>query len=323
MSLHPETVRRQHALLTTALGPLATLLEEPDVVEVLINPDGTVWVERQGTALLPTGEVWSDTRTEALILTVAGVNGQVCTASQPSLSAVLPGSGARFQGFIPPATPAPSCILRRPASRVYALEEYVERQVMTDWQAEALRQAIVQKRNVVIAGQTGCGKTTLLSTLVALMADERLVTLEDTAEMQCPTHTRLALYATPGRPMALLLQEALRTRPDRIILGECRGVEAVDLLDSWGTGHPGGITTIHAGSPQEALTRLEACVRQVSPSHPQPLPLAVARPLIAQTVHLLVCLVRTPTGRRVHALARVHGLKGDDYALSLLEKGCV
>ena len=319
MPAHPETVQRQQALLATALGPLGALLGEPDVVEVLINPDGHVFVERQGTPLQPTGEVWTPARTEALILTVAGVGGQVCTASQPSLSAVLPGSGARFQGFVPPATPAPSCILRRPASRVYGLDEYVAQGIMTAGQAETVRQAVAQKANVVIAGQTGCGKTTLLSTLVGLMADERLVTLEDTAEIQCPAHNRLALYATPGRPMALLLQEALRTRPDRIILGECRGVEAVDLLDSWGTGHPGGVTTIHAGAPQEALTRLEACVRQVSPSHPQPLPLAVARPLIAQTVQLLVCLSRTSHGRRVHALARVNGLQGDDYDLTLLE----
>src|SRR5262249_50082986 len=140
MTSHHATQCRQQALLTTALGALGALLNEPDVVEVLINPDGQVWCERQGAPLVQTGHVFSIAQVEALSCTVAGVNGLACTTAHPSVSAVLPGSGARFQGMIPPATAAPSCVIRRPAARIYTLDEYVQDGVMQDWHAATLRE---------------------------------------------------------------------------------------------------------------------------------------------------------------------------------------
>jgi type IV secretion system protein VirB11 len=297
---------------------MQALLDDPETVEVIVNPDGQVWHERQGTPLQATGTRLSADQVAQLIYTVAGLQGAVCTAEHPSVSAILPGSRVRFQGLIPPATPAPSCVMRRPAHQRYTLTDYVGQGVMTSWQATVIEEAVAAKQNMLLAGQTGSGKTTLLATLLALVQEERLVTIEDTAELPQVTERCHALYTSATRPMATLLRDSLRLRPDRIIVGEVRGVEAVDLLDAWQTGHPGGIATIHAGTPDEALRRLESCVRQVSPSHPQPLPLEVAQPLIAQTVHLLVCLSRTPTGRRVSALARVHGLQGTDYHLERL-----
>lgn len=315
-----QTQQRYTALLATALGPMQALLDDPETLEVLVNPDGQVWHERQGTALMATGTRLTAEQIAQLIYTVAGLQGEVCTAEHPSVSAILPGSRVRFQGMIPPATPAPSCVMRRPASQRYPLAQYVADGIMERWQAAILEDAVTTKHNILLAGQTGSGKTTLLATLLALMPDDRIVSIEDTAELPQVTDRCHALYTSATRPMATLLRDSLRLRPDRIIVGEVRGVEAVDLLDAWQTGHPGGIATIHAGTPEEALRRLESCVRQVSPSHPQPLPLEVARPLIAQTVQLLVCLTRTPTGRRVSALARMHGLQGTDYHLERLKE---
>jgi hypothetical protein len=158
------------------------------------------------------------------------------------------------------------------------------------------------------------GKTTLANTCLSLMAGERIVSIEDTRELCATSPLWTPMYTSEGVPMATLLKRALRKRPDRLIVGEVRGVEGVDLLDAWGTGH-NGLTTVHASTPETTLTRLEACVRGVSPSHPTPMPLEVARPLIASNVHLIVCLTRTPAGRQVSAVARVRGVSGDTYTL--------
>ena len=318
MTRSPQTQERYTTLLATALGPMQALLDDPATVEVIVNPTGEVWHERQGTPLLATGICLSADQVAQLIYTVAGLQGEVCTAEHPSVSAILPGSRVRFQGLLPPATPAPSCVMRRPAHQLYPLAQYVTDGIMEAWQATVLQEAVATKQNILLAGQTGSGKTTLLATLLGLMPEERLLTIEDTAELPQGTDRCQALYTSATRPMATVLRDSLRLRPDRLIVGEVRGVEAVDLLDAWTTGHPGGLATIHAGTPEEALRRLESCVRQVSPSHPQPLPLEVARPLIATTIQVLVCLHRTATGRRVSALARVHGLRGMEYHLERL-----
>ena len=233
---------------------------------------------------------------------------------------MLPGTRVRFQGHIPPAARAPQCTMRRLPDKVYSMTEQIAAGVVTPEQVAVIQAAIANHDNIILAGKTGSGKTTFQTSLLTCMARERLVTIEDTAEMLEAVENWYPLYTSANQPMNMKLQEALRDRPDRIIVGEVRGVEAVDLLDSWNTGHPGGIATVHASTPREALARLEDCMRQVSPSHPTPLPLEVSRPKIASTVNLVVCLTRTTTGRCVSALARVCGLEGNEYHLeSLME----
>ena len=294
---------RHLAMLETAFGPvILAAIRAADTVEITVNPDGKLWVEKEGGYR----EVVADlarAHCDRIIRLVASHVGSECAAHAPIVSAELPGGGERFEGLLPPTVSAPCFSIRKPASRVFALNEYVEAGTISPMQELILSHAIESRENIVIAGGTGSGKTTFANALLQEISkkSERLVLIEDTRELQCAAEDHAALRTIPSIvSMRDLVRSALRLRPDRIIIGEVRGAEALDLLKAWNTGHPGGVTTLHANSADAALVRLEQlCGEAVS---------SVPRSLIVEAVDLIVFLKRTPDGRKVTELKRVTGL---------------
>lgn len=246
-------------MLRTAMGPLiAAALDDPDVVEVMLNPDGVLWLDRlsAGRSRLGTLAVGDG---ERIIRLVAAHVGAEVHRGRPLLSAELPETGERFEGVLPPVVAGPTFALRKRAAGVIPLQQYVADGILSAAQAEYLRVAVRERQNILVAGGTSSGKTTLANALLAEVAGsgDRVLVLEDTVELQCPALDHVALRTKPGVVcMADLVRSTLRLRPDRVVVGEVRGGEALDLVKAWGTGHPGGIATIHAGSAQGALLRL-------------------------------------------------------------------
>ena len=239
----PSVAARQVRMLRTAMGAvIAAALEDRDVVEVLLNPDGSLWVDTLSQGRKPTGLSLSAPDAERIIrLVAAHVRVEVHSGS-PIVSAELPESGERFEGLIPPVVPAPTFAIRKRASLVFTLDRYVDDRILTAAQAALLRQAVRDRLNIVIAGGTSTGKTTLANALLDEVArtGDRVLILEDTRELQCLADDQVALRTKPGvASMAELVRSTLRLRPDRIVVGEVRGPEALDLLKAWCTGHPG------------------------------------------------------------------------------------
>lgn len=319
MSPHPEALpsvaARTIRMLRTAMGPaIARLLDESDVAEVMLNPDGRLWVDRLGGGVTDTGCRLSPADGARIVQLVAHHVGAEVHAASPRVSAELPETGERFEGLLPPLVLGPTFSIRKPAVAVFALDDYVAKGIMSAAEAVALRQAVVERRNILIAGGTSTGKTTLANALLKEMVDsgDRIVLIEDTRELQCEAPNVVALRTKDGvASLADLVRSSLRLRPDRIPIGEVRGREALELLKAWGTGHPGGIGTIHAGSAIGALRRLEQLIQEAV--------VTVPRPLIAETIDLLVVLIGRGAQRRVRGIWRVDGLSGDgDYVVEPL-----
>ena len=313
LSLRAEAISRGARMLRTALGPaIATWLEDPAVVEVMLNPDGHLWVDRLTEGLADTGERLSAADGERIVRLVAHHVGAEVHPASPRVSAELPETGERFEGLIPPVVAAPAFAIRKPAVAVFTLDDYVAAAIITRRQAEFLRNAVAQRRNVLVAGGTSTGKTTLVNALLAEVAktSDRVVLIEDTRELQCRARNLVALRTKDGvASLSDLVRSSLRLRPDRIPIGEVRGAEALDLLKAWGTGHPGGIGTIHAGSALGALRRLEQLVQEAV--------VTVPRALIAETINVIAVLAGRGCERRLIELARVEGLgPTGDYVLA-------
>jgi type IV secretion system protein VirB11 len=300
-------------MLRTALGAsIARLLEDPSVVEVMLNPDGRIWVDRLSQGLADTGERLSTADGERIVRLVAHHVGAEVHARNPRVSAELPETGERFEGLLPPVVAAPAFAIRKPAVAVFTLGDYVTAGIMTDHQADLLRGAVTARANILVAGGTSTGKTTLTNALLAEVAQtsDRVVIIEDTRELQCAAPNLVALRTKDGvATLSDLVRSSLRLRPDRIPVGEVRGAEALDLLKAWGTGHPGGVGTIHAGSAIGALRRLEQLIQEAV--------ITVPRALIAETIDLVAVLAGRGSARRLVELARVDGLGADgDYRIT-------
>ena len=309
----PEAIARGARMLRTALGPaIARFLEEPAVVEVMLNPDGRIWVDRLSEGLADTGETMSAADGERIVRLVAHHVGAEVHARSPRVSAELPESGERFEGLLPPVVAAPAFAIRKPAVAVFTLADYVAAGIMTAEQAATLREAVVARANILVAGGTSTGKTTLTNALLAEVAKtaDRVVIIEDTRELQCAAPYLVAMRTKDGvATLSDLVRSSLRLRPDRIPIGEVRGAEALDLLKAWGTGHPGGIGTIHAGTCIGALRRLEQLIQEAV--------VTVPRALIAETIDLVAVLSGRGSARRLAELARVEGLGPDgDYRIT-------
>ena len=302
-------------MLRTALGPeIAAWLEDTSVIEVMLNPDGRLWIDRLGAGIADTGSGMSAADGERIIRLVAHHVGAEVHAKSPRVSAELPDTGERFEGLLPPVVAAPSFAIRKPAVAVFTLADYVAAGIMSGWQAEALIDAVATRKNILVAGGTSTGKTTLTNALLAEVAktDDRVVLIEDTRELQCGAPNLVSLRTKDGvATLSDLVRSALRLRPDRIPIGEVRGAEALDLLKAWGTGHPGGIGTIHAGSALGTLRRMEQLIQESV--------VTVPRALIAETINVIAVLVRDGTGRRLAELAQVTGLddRGDYLILPI------
>jgi type IV secretion system protein VirB11 len=292
--------------LRRELGPVVLrALSDPNVIEIILNPDGRIWVESHANGMSQTDGSMSPTQAENLIGTVAASLNAVANPQNPIVEGELPLTGSRFEGLLPPIAPSPCFVIRKRASTLYTLDDYVKDSIVSRAQAIALRDAISKRRNIVIAGGTGSGKTTLVNALIQEMVNlgdqaERFVIIEDTLELQCAARNALQLHTSDAADMTRLVRATMRLRPDRIIIGEVRGKEALALLKAWNTGHPGGVTTLHANSAFAALLRLLSLVEEAGvPAQPQ---------LIAEAVNLLAFMERTSiTGRRLTELVHVEG----------------
>ena len=310
-----ERSRRISEKLERELGTLVfACLSEPDVLDIILNPDGVLWVERLGEAPQRLGEM-PTYQAEALIATVASEMRTTVTAEAPILECELPLDGSRFSAVIPPVVSAPCFAIRRRARKILRLADYVAASIMTGPQAARLSHAIEARHNILIAGGTGSGKTTLANALLSHMAealpDDRLVIIEDTAEIQCTAPNAMIMRATSTVSLQRLVRATMRFSPKRIIVGEVRGGEALELIKAWNTGHPGGVATIHANGAREALARLEDLIREATP--------APMQRTVAAAVHVIAFIAKTARGRRVEELIRVHGIEGESYQTSLEE----
>lgn len=297
-------------MLRTALGPaIAGFLEDPSIVEVMLNPDGRLWIDRLSEGLSDTGERLSPADGERIVRLVAHHVGAEVHAGSPRVSAELPETGERFEGLLPPVVAAPAFAIRKPAVAIFTLTDYVAAEIMSAEQAEILRRAVADRHNILVAGGTSTGKTTLTNALLAEVSKtfDRIVLIEDTRELQCAAPNLVAMRTKDGvASLSDLVRSSLRLRPDRIPIGEVRGAEALDLLKAWGTGHPGGIGTIHAGTALGALRRLEQLIQEAV--------VTVPRTLIAETIDLVAVLSGRGATRRLAELACVDGLTPDgDY----------
>jgi len=308
---------RRRAMLRSAMGPaIGAALADPLLVEIMVNPDGALRLDRLGGGRTDTGHRFDPAQIERIVRLVASHAGGEVHATAPVVSAELPphgdGAGERFEGILPPVSKAPCFSIRKPATRLYTLTDYVADGIMSADAARILSLAVVERRNIVVAGGTSSGKTTLVNALLAEMAhlDERVILIEDTRELQSPASDTVALRTRAGSvSMADLVRSTLRLRPDRIVVGEVRGAEALDMLKAWNTGHSGGLTTVHANGAAAALIRLEQLVQEAVRTVP--------RALIAEAVDIVAFIAGRGRARRVEALLQVSGLDpGGGYAVT-------
>ncbi len=302
---HSRLVRK----LQDALGDqLCVALDDSTVVEIMLNPDGRLFIERLGHGVAEVG-VMAPAAAEVVIGSVAHALQSEADDERPIISGELPIGGHRFEGLLPPIVSGPAFTIRRRASRLIPLTDYVSSKVMTEAQASAIRSAIDARMNIVISGGTGSGKTTLANAIIAEIVlsapDDRMVILEDTAEIQCAAENAVCLHTSDTIDMARLLKSTMRLRPDRIIVGEVRDGAALTLLKAWNTGHPGGVTTIHSNTAMSALRRLEQLTAEASQ---QPM-----QEVIGEAVDLVVSIERTGKGRRVREVIHIEGYRNSHY----------
>src|SRR3569832_1417034 len=288
-AMQPLDLPRQRLLekLRRDLGAAGVeALDDRRVIEVMLNPDGALWVDVLGEGMRDTGQHIGRAQAENLLGTVAAALGMVVNASSPIVEGELPLDGSRFEGLMPPLVSAPVFAIRKKASEVYTLDEYVDSGVMRLDHIEAVRAAVAARKNILIAGGTGSGKTTLANAVLhdigRVWGDERMVLIEDTVELQCTVPNRGELRTAEAADLTRLLRATLRLRPDRIVVGEVHGASA-------------------------SLTRLAQLVQESG---------AVVSPQrIAEAVHLIVFIARTSLGRRVEEVAQVLGWDGREYVV--------
>ena len=324
-SPHLKTARWRRAVETRAqygeqypemigryLGPrILSAFADDDVTEIYANPqDGAVRFDTRSRGRVASGDQMDAHRIEMFLNAVATRLGLTLGTDHPSVEAELPAvpfRGSRLQGFLPPVTPAPAFSIRKPPSVVYSLDDYLAAGVVSEAQRAEFRRAVTEHENILIAGGTNTGKTTLANALLKeiteLFPTERIVILEDTVELQCAAPDHLALRTTPTVPLAQLVKSALRTSPTRIVVGEVRGSEALELLDAWATGHPGGVATVHASSAEGALRRLDRLAQRANVP-PQ-------CHLVAEAIHLIAVLEGSHAQRHVTDLVQVEGIDRD------------
>ncbi len=297
--------RRRDELLKRQLGPqLLAAIADPAITDIIVNEDGQAWFEAHGRGLFAAGFSLQESHRESLIGTVAAALGTVADADHPIVEGELPIERIRFEGLMPPVVKRPCFAMRKPAQVLYTLDDYVRDRIITHSQAEFFRESIDRCENILIGGGTGSVKTTLAGALINEMVarsdpNERYVIIEDTLEIQCRAQNVVQLHTAEAADLGRLVRTTMRLRPDRIIIGEVRGAEALALLKAWLTGHPGGVTTIHANNARAALTRLSSLVQEAGvPPQPE---------LIAETIHVIAFIMRTAAGRRVTELVRVEG----------------
>lgn len=290
-----ELSRRLNTKIFRELGTtICDAVEDPEVIEIMLNSDGRVWVDKIGKGMSHISEMTAPNAL-ALLGTIANSLDTVVTKHSPILEGELPTDGSRFEGLIPPVVAHPIFTIRKKALMIFTLDDYVEQGIMTDEQREQIHQSVKNKHNILVVGGTGSGKTTLTNAIIAEMVDvtpnDRLVIMEDTAEIQCKAENAVILRTSINVGMQQLLKATMRLRPDRIIVGEVRGAEALALLKAWNTGHPGGIATIHANSAKDGLVRLEQLIAEAN--------IQVNKNLIKNAVDVVIFIEKQKSERKI------------------------
>ena len=315
-----EQARRIGESLKRQLGQFCAYLSEPDVIELMLNPDGTVWTDRLGSGMAPVGTMEA-AAAETFIGTVASTLRSAVTRESPVLECELPVTapfdGSRFEALIPPVVASPVFAIRRKASSVFTLQDYVDDRIMTARQRTVIETAVAERKNILVVGGTTSGKTTFTNAVidqtVRASPEHRLAIIEDTSELQCAAKNAVLMRANGLVDMQRLLKATMRLRPDRIIVGEVRGGEALALLKAWNTGHPGGVCTVHANHARAGLQRIEQLIAETSQTP--------MRALVAEAVNVIVSIVKTnhPPGRRVDEVVAVTGFVNGDYEFNSME----
>jgi pilus assembly protein CpaF len=303
-----------------AYGPIEPLLHDESITEVMVNGPNQVWVERNGLLEETDIQFENDEHVRRIIDRIVSPLGRRCDESSPMVDARLP-DGSRVNAIIPPLSlVGPVLTVRKFARRPLTVQNLIEMGSFTAEVADFLSACVRGAANVLIAGGTGSGKTTLLNILSSFIPDrERIVTIEDAAELQLRQRHVIPLEARPANlegagaiPIRQLLINALRMRPDRIVVGECRGAEALDMLQAMNTGHDGSMTTLHANSPRDALSRIETMVLMAGTD----LPHRAIREQIASAIDIVVQQERMQDGsRRIVEISEVQGMEGDVIVL--------
>ncbi len=286
-----KTTKRHLDMLSTSLGEdIVALLNDDDIIEVMLNPDGKLWAESYTKGKYFTDIIFNAKQAANIIKLTAAYHQEIADYEHPEVACELPETRSRFQAWLPPVVAAPAFAIRKRAVRIFTLDNYVAAGSLTEEQADYLRAAIKERKNILVAGGTASGKTTFANALLHELKDskDRVIVLEDLPELQVAVADCVKLMSTSTISMRDLVKGVLRMRPDRIIVGEVRDSSALELLKAWNTGHPGGICTIHANSPEATISRLEDLVHEivsVVPAH-----------LIREAIDLVVFMRRDHEG---------------------------
>lgn len=308
-------------MLRSALGGILKHFDNPEVVEIYVNSDQYLWIELQGIGRVQTELKVNEEDVRKIIEMVATISNTIANADKPIIGAELPFYLYRFEGSLPPVTMKPSFNIRKPATKIFTLDEYVADGIISQTQKEIIIEAVKAKNNILIVGGTGSGKTTLTNAILDEISKtgDRIIILEDTRELVCSAKDYESFRTQDNVTMTDLLKTTMRRRPDRIVVGEVRDKAALDLLKAWNTGHPGGICTVHANSASGGLLRLEQLIQEAITS-PQQI-------LIGEAVSLIIYISRVTeeidgkvvAGRKVQEICRCNGYKHGEYELEYIE----
>ncbi len=296
-----ERIKRMNEKLLRELGPnVMAALSDDAVVEIMLNPDETLWEDRHGQGMRKIG-MMDKNKSMSLLGTVAGMLNVEINGDNPIVEGELPLDGSRFEGLIPPIVKSPVFTIRKKAHVVFTLDEYVLKNVMTNSQRDCIVKHVVAKSNILIVGGTGSGKTTLANAILGAISEhskaDRVVLIEDTYELQCSSENVVYLRTSTTKTANDLLRATMRLRPDRICVGEVRDRSAYDLLKAWNTGHPGGLATIHANHAEAGLVRLEQLIEEAG--------VAASGRVVAQAVNLIISIQKTEDGRKIKQICEV------------------
>ena len=305
--------KRSIEKLRRDLGPvIMQALQNDSVTEIMLNPNKTIWTDSHGV-MEEAGDMGAG-YSESLIKMVASCVKEEVGPSNPLLECELPFHGARFEGLLPPVVANPTISIRKHASVVYTLQHYVDSKILTEKQRDFIEQAVKDRKNILIAGSTGSGKTTFTNAVIKsiehIHENHRLIVIEDTNELQIEGKNNVIIRSNTNFCTLKALKATMRLRPDRIIVGEVRGGEALTLLKSWNTGHSGGACTVHANGAAAALIRLEQLISEVSttPMHH----------LIAEAVDIVIFIQkeeRHPAGRVIREIAQLASYTNGQYQI--------
>lgn len=303
-TMNNETFKITMLTLVNCMSEIMPMLKDENIFEVYINPDGKVWTDglngRKSTGIKLTAA-----QVKQIILNVAALTDQLVTEEKPALDAEIPENEyfdkCRFEGNLPGIVLSPTLNIRKHPKKIFTLEDYVAQEILTEKQREIIIQAIQDRKNIIAAGGTKSGKTTFLNAILAEISklNDRVIMIEDTPELQCKAADCVSMRTMRSFTMSDCLRSVLRMTPDRIVVGEVRGGEALALLDAWSTGHGGGCSTVHSNSAKDTLLRLENMTARVS-QNPQ-------QATIGQAVNLIVYLKYLGNRRVVEEIIEVNG----------------